>query len=179
MAECRIRNSGRGDVLFYPLGDPQMRHTSFDPAVGKPVAYAIWEDGKLLDSGKTFHSDEVHGVIVGSRFVFIEDQFFGKNPKTLKDLAHEVGKIMGCCEYARIPYIMVAPTTWQSKMGLLNRKPKGISQYNWKKMKEKMIIETAQGICYRKVKDVDEAAAILIGYAMGENREIRNELQFG
>lgn len=155
-----------------------MRSASFDPAVGKPNAFAVWEDGILIESGKTHETIEIAVIIGSCDIVYIEDQFFSQNPKTLKDLAHETGKIMGCCELAKIKYKMVAPTTWQSKVDLLGKKPKDISPYRWKKMKAKMIKEAAQGICYHEVADEDEGAAILIGYAMGGKDGNKNEFQF-
>lgn len=155
-----------------------MKHTSFDPAVGKPIAYAIWEDGKLLESGKIHDTKEITIIVCQCSQVYIEDQFFSQNPKTLKDLAHVTGKIMGCCELVGVPYKLIAPTTWQSKVKLLGKKPKDIKPYRWKKMKAKMIKEAAQGVCYREVEDEDEGAAILIGYAMGAEHERTGEISF-
>ncbi len=97
-----------------------------DPHITKPYAIAVWKDGKLLDANK-MQGLEAIGIMIGiADKVFIENQYYGGNSRTLTDLAHSCGKIMGLCEYLDIPYTLVMPTVWQSAFGLTGKKPKDI-----------------------------------------------------
>ena len=144
-----------------------MRHTAFDPATGKPTAYAVWEEGSVRSTGKVTDVSGFLQAMDNSDHVYIEDQYFGRNIKTLMGLCKETGKIMACCDFNEIPYTLVSPSTWQSVVSLYGRKPYGISAYKWKKSKAKMLMEKAEEICGSEVEDEDIAAAVIIGFAIG------------
>ena len=148
-----------------------MKIIAFDPAYNKTVAYAQWNDGVFISSGKCNGVREINGLMDGCDLVCIEDQFLKFNAQTLKKLAFCSGKIQGCAEWLGIKIKIVAPTTWQSRAGLLNKKPEGIKPHRWKPMKAEMIRSKAEEICGETVIDEDEGAAILIGYAMGKRHE--------
>ncbi len=137
-----------------------------DPAYAKPHTISIFKEGQYIESVKTTFLSEILYNCRGAEMVYIEDQFFSRNAEVLKNLAQSTGKIMGVLEYSYIPYTLVRPITWQSKLKL-PRKPKDISRYRWEKLHIRHIIDKASELSGQKITDEDIGAAVCIGYAMG------------
>lgn len=139
-----------------------------DPSYRKPIALAGWRNGKLVLVNKTPDILLVLDMLGKAEKVYIEDQYFKCNPQVLIGLSRCVGEIIGVCRMLEIRYELVAPSTWQSKVGLkYGKKPGGVSPYFWKKDKEKRLKDKASEIVGTQIDDEDIGAAILISYAMG------------
>ena len=133
-----------------------------DPAYGKPFAYAIFDDyNVLIKTGKFNTMDEMPKELICCDKMFIEDQFFSRNPKIYKILSQYAGKIMGICEFAKIPYEMVHPKTWQAYFKI-PKKDKSLSAYHWKKLHAEQIIFKARDLTNQLINDDDIACAVLI-----------------
>ncbi len=140
---------------------------SIDPATkAKDHAIAIYNSGQLEAVYKSHDIFEMNGIFLRDDVdvVYLEDQFLGCNPQTLKNLAHESGKILGLLELLNIPYELVAPSTWMA-WHKIPKKPKEISSYRWKKRHKQDLIDKAIELTnYVVGTDEDCAAAILLGW---------------
>ena len=142
-----------------------------DPAHSKSHVMAIFNSGKLA---KVVKGDlrniyfNVHLWEVDK--VYIEDQFLGRNPKVLKNLAQSTGKILGLLDHYAIEYELVEPIVWQTYFDLPKKPRKSKenpvipTRYQWEKMHYQHIIKMAKDMeNLLDPLDVDEASAILIG----------------
>ena len=147
-----------------------------DPACGKEIAYAVWQfkkdvmtktdQWKLICTGKTWDIEELAESIGKMDVVYIEDQFFSVNPHTLKRLAQVAGECIGVCKIVQSKYVMVAPSTWQSKLKFnYGRNTEKLSQYFWKKKKEEYLMKFASDLIGSPIDDPDVSAAMLIGFS--------------
>jgi len=141
-----------------------------DPATkAKDHAISILKDNKVVVIYKSHNIPEINEIFLkwGVEKVYIENQFFSVNPKTLKDLAHETGKIMGILELLETPYDLVAPVSWQAYHNI-PRKDKSLSAYNWKKQHQSDLIYKATLLSNYVIKDDDEACSVLIALYGGQ-----------
>ncbi|TET97706.1 MAG: hypothetical protein E3J23_08490 [Candidatus Stahlbacteria bacterium] len=142
-----------------------------DPSYAKPIAIALWKD-KLIATFK-FDAELNHSVVdalvkifKSVEKVYIEDQYFSQNADTLKKLSRCTGELIGICKMVHTEYELVAPATWQSRAGLYGKRPKDLTDYKWKKLKNSMLIKAAAKVSNSDPVDEDEASAIMIAYVM-------------
>lgn len=137
---------------------------SCDPGYSKPHAFSIFKSGQLQNFALLDNYPDIYDLMIrwGVEKVFIEDQFFSVNPKTLKDLARETGKICGVLEILETPYEFIMPKKWQSWHKLPLR-PKDLSVYKWKKIHAQQQIDLANKYSPKLIISDDVAASVLLG----------------
>ena len=139
-----------------------------DPATNKPIAYAIWRDGKLVVTGKTDDLIKIADTLQSADKVYIEDQYLGLNPKTMAGLVRCTGEAIGICKMVGTEWELVYPATWMSRIKFkYGKNTEKLSQHFWKKKKAEMLRQKATEITGVAFENEDEAAAAMIGYAMG------------
>jgi len=144
---------------------------SVDPGVAKPSAFAVFENDKLIETFKTNDLEHIDVSLAINNVdkLIMEDQFLGLNPRTMKNLVRQSGKIMGVAELSNIETSTVMPVTWQSYFKI-PRRPKGIKQYKWGAIHKLDLIEKAEELTgWKFTGDDDTASAVLIGLWSIEN----------
>ncbi len=157
-----------------------------DPSTGKkPIAWAVWQNDKLILTGKVEDSKDMAETMKNSDLVLIEDQYFQNNPQSLKKLAQCAGECVGICKMVGTESRLVAPATWQSALEFSygkrprtatfqgEEKKEPMSAHFWKLDKISYLKAFASELIGSPVEDVDIAAAILIAKS-GVRNESRN-----
>lgn len=134
-----------------------------DPAASKPNAMAMIHNGKCIYYGNV---DPDIKVIIGyftrhsPDMVAIEGQYFGKNVKTLIQLAESRGRLVAACEYCGIPHKIIQPAQWLASIKIDPNMKAGPARDVWVK-------NVARALIKCPIEDdfnVDHAAAVHIGF---------------
>lgn len=118
-----------------------MRFVSVDVST-KFLAYALWENGKLIEHGKIFPKG-THDSAVGSFAAAVESEFqgrkidrvvyesafLGKNVNVVKGLSKTTGAMIGGFYLTGVvEFIAVPPITWQTGIGVGRTKPDAMAR---------------------------------------------------
>lgn len=145
-----------------------MKILAVDPHITKEYATAFFLDRLLFQVGYM----DIHKLgkqVPHADHVYVEDQFFASNKKTLRMLSQSAGKVIGLCEYFEVPYTLVHPITWQSKAGIRLRK-EGRKNKEWKDYKANLYIQKAKEIAGDdrvNIPNDDVAVAVIMAWVMG------------
>jgi len=130
---------------------------SIDPAWAKPMAYAVFDDGRLVYHDKFTHTREL--CVNNADIVVTEDPYLGgpaipfssnKWVDTFKKLCMAVGMIALMAQAMEAELVLVRPVDWKSFYELTKRTPAKIQ-------------ETIRAQLTGGVLDEDVQDAILIG----------------
>ena len=127
---------------------------AIDPHGARPHAVAMYE-GETLVACYDMDLSQLWRYIRHYRHperVFIEDQYFHKNVKTLKSLSSAVGEIKGICAVRDVEVGMINPAHWQKHYGFAGRK-KAKGEY----------LARVHEMGFEQCRTEDHAVAILIG----------------
>lgn len=130
---------------------------SIDPAWAKPMAYAIFNDNKLVYHDKFRYTREI--CITDADIVVTEDPYLGGDARkyssrghinTFKKLCMAVGMIALIAEACKAEFVTIRPVDWKGFYSLTKKTPVKIQ-------------ETIRAQLTGGVLDEDEQDAILIG----------------
>lgn len=91
-----------------------------DPAYSKPIAWAMFENGKLFSYGSCDRAGlyDLESKIIDCDQVYCEDQMIVTASDAIKKLIRSAGWVEGLCIYVGVPFELINPRSWKKYYGL-------------------------------------------------------------
>ena len=158
-----------------------MKVLALDIASAKPIAYALWEDGRL----KTFGTIEVLDLLRTIRrsktplTIATEHLYYSSQKRNIK-MFTKLAKVLGAIEYAALEgghdLVEVYASEWQAKILPLK------NQFTKTEERERWAITIAQQLVREHLGEErevnkDEASAICLGQYVSSREEFKELLE--
>jgi len=139
-----------------------MKILGIDPAAGKPNAYCIFENDRVIEWGKFKDYETYQDIIIRKmiKHVFIEDQYLGINFNAAKKLIEVQSILKYIAESLGCDVKLIHPKSWMSAIRIPVQARRGQERDQWIITLSKSLIN---GNGFFKLS-IDEACAIQIAY---------------
>lgn len=124
---------------------------SIDPHSAKNQYYTHFNNDFLIDHGNV-NIDNLNELIGSGAVVVVEDQYLGKNFKTVTSLSRIVGRIQEICHYRGATCVLINTAVWQAHFKITGKSED----------RKQAMIKMASYFGFKAEND-DEAASFLIG----------------